>query len=173
MPRNSSKYVVLWFLIQLLIEINCQMTPFKPLQRELHTATLIDDKLYILGGIRDVDGIDDIDTIAGNQFFYLDASVSFNTQELSWNDLTSINIVPSHAKAASVNGGVNNDTLFLYGGIPNNDIETMDLVYTFDTQSNSWSAPKIMSENIVNKRFLTGIVDYNGKMYLFGVKLWK
>jgi len=155
MSKNSLIYIVLWLLIQLLIEINCQTVPFKPIKRTLHTATFINDKLYILSGI-------------GNQFFYLDASVSFNTQELLWNDLTSINIVPSHSGAASVKGGANNNTLFLFGGNPLNDNETMDLVYTFDTQSNSWSVPKTTSDTIARKYYLTGIIDYNGKMYLFG-----
>ena len=42
--------ISLWFLFQFLVEINCQMTPFKPKQRDGATATLIDNKLYILGG---------------------------------------------------------------------------------------------------------------------------
>ncbi len=158
MSKNSLTYIILWLLIQLLIEINCQMAPFKPQQRTDHTATLIDDKLYILGGYNE--------EIAGNQFFYLDVSVSFDTQELLWSDLTSINIVPSsHWGAASVNGGANNVTLFIYGGFLFNET---DLVYTFDTKTNSWSVPKIIDDTIPKKAFITGIVDYNGKMYLFG-----
>jgi len=138
------------------------MTPFKPLQREHHTATFINDKLYILGG-RSEKPIND-ETI-GKQFFYLDVSVQFNTQELLWNDLTSINLVPSHSNAASVNGGANNGILFLYGGFSN---ETMDLVYTFDTNTNSWSVPKTIGKNIDSKGSLTGIVNDDRKMYLFG-----
>jgi len=150
-------YIVSWLLIQLLIEVNCQTASFKPLHRELHTATFINDKLYILSGR----GNDE------NQFFYLDVSVSFNTQELLWNDLTSINIVPSHWGAASVNGDVNNNTLFLYGGTPLNTTEKMDLVYTFDGKTNLWSVPETIGVG-VDKHSLTGIVDYHGKMYLFG-----
>ncbi len=61
MLKNSSRYFVLWLFIQLLIEINCQMAPFKPLQRRSHTATFIDNKLYILSGVSggDYDNIDD------------------------------------------------------------------------------------------------------------------
>src|SRR6266542_440207 len=162
MFKNSLTYIVLWLLIQLLIEINCQMAPFKPLQRTSHTATFIDDKLYILGGQQSDD-----DTIAGKQFFYLDVSVSFNTQELLWNDLTSINLVPFHYAAASVNGGANNNTLVLFGGFPLNFNETMTFIYTFNAKTNLWRNVSQMSENIVNKGSLTGIADYNGKMYLF------
>src|SRR6266498_855653 len=106
MLQKNLVYITLWLL--LLVEINCQMTPFKPKMRILHTATLIDNKLYILGGSsKTVD--------VGKDFFYLDVSVPFNAQNLSWNDLSSINIVP-HLDAASVKGGANNNTLFLYGG---------------------------------------------------------
>jgi len=151
MSKNSLIYIALWILIQLLIEISS----FKPLERELHTATFINDKLYILSGRRD----------DKKQFFYLDVSISFNTQELLWHDLTDINIVPSHYGAASVNGGANNNTLFLYGGTT--DIGKMDLVYTFDTETNSWNVLKTIGENIDSKKYLTGIVN-DRKMYLFG-----
>ena len=167
MSKNSSVYFFLWLLIQLLIEINCQMAPFKPLQRRSHTVTFIDNKLFILGGVSDDLTLDDNDIIIGKQFFYLDASISFNTQELLWNDLTSINLVPPHAGAASVNGGANNNTLVLFGGLPLNFNETMTFIYTFNAKSNLWRNVSQMSENIVNKRSLTGIADYNGKMYLF------
>ena len=47
MLQKSIMYAILWLLFQSLIEINCQTIPFKPKQRESHTATLIDNKLYI------------------------------------------------------------------------------------------------------------------------------
>jgi hypothetical protein len=47
----------------------------------------------------------------------------------------------------------------------------MELVYTFDTQSNSWSIPKITGDNAIKMLGLTsrmtGVID-NGKMYLWG-----
>lgn len=46
-------YFKLWFLLQLLFEINCQMTPYKPIVSSRNTATLIDNKLYILSGYDD------------------------------------------------------------------------------------------------------------------------
>ncbi len=44
----------------------------------------------------------------------------------------------------------------------------MDLIYTYDIQSNSWSVPKTTGDITASKYDLTGIIDYNGKMYLFG-----
>jgi hypothetical protein len=108
------------------------------LSRNYHTATLIGRRLYILGG-KSTDDDDDDDI--GKEFFYQDFSKGFNTQELLWNDLTSINtVVPSHNKAVSGIGGDNNNTLFLYLGRLMNE----NLVFTFDAQSNLWSKKKIM-----------------------------
>ncbi|PKC05978.1 hypothetical protein RhiirA5_420196, partial [Rhizophagus irregularis] len=110
MLKNSLvNFTLLWILLQVLVEVNCQMTPFKPSVVWCHTATLIDNKLYILGGL-------DLSNKPVKEFFYLDISVPFDTQQLLWQDLTNINLVPAHFDATSVKGGTNNDTLFLYGG---------------------------------------------------------
>ncbi|GES82066.1 hypothetical protein GLOIN_2v1834755 [Rhizophagus clarus] len=159
MSRNSLVYfTILWILLQVLVEVNCQMTPFKPSVRFDHTATFIANKLYILGGL-------DYNKNPVNEFFYLDVSVPFNTQELSWQDLSNINMVPSNFGAASVKGGPNNDTLFFYGGFMTD--QTMPLVYTFDSQSIVWSIPKITGVNTVRKFGLTAIINNGGRMYLW------
>jgi hypothetical protein len=154
----STVYFILWVLIQVLVKVNCQMTPFKPSVHYGHTATLIDNKLYILGGI-------DLNGKQVKEFFYLDVSVPFNTQELSWQDLSSVNMVPLHHAAASVKGGANNDTLFLYGGFTND--QTTALVYTFDSHSIVWSIPKIAGINPARKTSLRGIINNDGRMYLW------
>ncbi|GBC06562.1 hypothetical protein RclHR1_06920001 [Rhizophagus clarus] len=134
------------------------MTPFKPSVYYRHTATLIDNKLYILGGL-------DVNDNPVKEFFYLDVSVPFNTQELSWQDLSNVNMVPPNSFATSVKGGSNNDTLFFYGGLTTD--QTMSLVYTFDSQSIVWSIPKITGVNTVRKYFLTAIINNDGRMYLW------
>ncbi|EXX73432.1 Kel2p [Rhizophagus irregularis DAOM 197198w] len=134
------------------------MVPFKPIGYFHHTATLIDNKLYILGGRLE-------NETSAKDFFYLDVSVPFNTQELSWQDLSNINMVPPHDSATSVKGGANNNTLFLYGGHTTD--QNMALVYTFDSQSIIWDIPKITGINMTKKRGLKGIIDYNGKFYLW------
>ena len=63
----------------------------------------------------------------------------------------------------SIKGGENNNTLFLFGGLPWNQNETMNLLYTFDT----WSMPQTAGGLVNEKYGATGIVDYNGKMYIF------
>jgi hypothetical protein len=134
------------------------MVPFKPIGYFRHTATLIDNRLYILGGRLNVNE-------SSKDFFYLDVSVPFNTQELSWQDLSNFNMIPPHDSATSVKGGANNNTLFLYGGHTTD--QNMALVYTFDSQSIIWDTPKIAGINTTRKRSLKGIIDYNGKFYLW------
>ncbi|PKC76194.1 hypothetical protein RhiirA1_447953 [Rhizophagus irregularis] len=159
MSRNPSVYFILWILLQVLVKINCQMTPFKPSIYYRHTTTLIDNKLYILGGY-------DLNNNQIKEFFYLDVSVPFNTQELSWQDLSNINMVPLHSSATSVKGGPNNDTLFLFGGFTSDP--TMALVYAFDSHSIVWSIPKVTGINPIRKWEVTGIINNNGRMYLWG-----
>ena len=164
MSRKFLMYITLWLLFLLLVEINCQN--FKPGMRTDHTATLINSKLYILSG-RFPNSL----FYYLKDFFYLDVSVPFNTQELLWNDLSNINIVPPHNVATSVKGGANNDTLFLYGGDSN---DVMNLVYTFDSKSNSWNIPKIAGVDPITRKYaLTGILDNKGKMYLWSGAIGK
>src|SRR5436190_1898786 len=108
MLLNSSAYFVLWILHLLFVKNNCQRSDLHQINS---TATLIDSKLYFVyvvstndssgspsngdGGAgmkvhgdpagpatgvypREVD-------IKGN-FTYLDVSIRFNTQNLSWHD---------------------------------------------------------------------------------------
>jgi N-acetylneuraminic acid mutarotase len=158
MLKNILAYTILWFIFRLVTEINCQPVPFKPEERLWHTATLINGKLYILGGYP-------IESV-GKDFFYLDVSVPFNTQNLLWQDLSSVNTVPSHSDAASADGGADKNTLFLYGG--NGEHTAMKLVYTFNPQNNSWNIPKTTGIETTRKLLLTGIIDDSGKMYLWG-----
>src|SRR5688572_7128404 len=112
MPKNYLRFLVCLILFQLIIEVESQKAPFNPIRRASHTATYIDGKLYILGGYS-VPSTQD--AISGKQFFYLDVSVPFNTNEIKWVDLTNINTVPSHRRGGSV---TYNNTLLLYGGEP-------------------------------------------------------
>ncbi|POG64688.1 hypothetical protein GLOIN_2v1806167 [Rhizophagus irregularis DAOM 181602=DAOM 197198] len=101
-----------------------------PSQRYLHTVTLIDNNLYIIGGQYLTDTSIEI---IGKEFICLDVSNPFNTWELSWENLTDINMVPPHIGAASAQSVAN---MFLYGGISTNNDEK-DLVYIFDTRGGS------------------------------------
>src|ERR1044072_8791755 len=109
---NSLIYIMLVTLFQLLVEVKSQIT-LKPNLRYAHTATLINDKLYILGG-----GIPprNSDSPPEETFLFLNVSAPFDTNEVKYIDISNNNIVPSHRYAIATKGGANNSTLFLYGG---------------------------------------------------------
>jgi len=130
----------LWILLQWSVKVNCG-----------NPATFIDDKLYIIG-----DG----------SFSYLDFSISFNTQNLSWNDLSTLyNSQTGKSSVVTIaRGGFNNDTLCLikYDYSHNDSL----LVYTFDQQSNSWSLS--LKRLYIGKTFFESVNDYDEKIYMFG-----
>jgi hypothetical protein len=72
-------------------------------------------------------------------------------------------MLSSHTSFTSAKGGANNDTLFLYGGYTSD--KTMASVYTFKTQNNLWSIPKIAEADTIKKYELTGVMDYNGNFF--------
>ena len=161
--RGKHDFVMFGILLQFFVEVKSQAATFK---RMAHSNTLINNKLYILGGgIPPANKAPPKDT-----FLYLDVSVPFDTNGLNWNDLsaTTNNIVPPHAYASAIKGGANNNTLFLFGG-ESLDGNMMALVYTFDTQSNSWRMPVEITGLPQAGKFGTFLViDYNGLIYKFG-----
>jgi len=159
--NNFIIYIMFGIFLQFSVEVKSQTETFKPDLRMAHTATLINDKLYIIGGT-----IPPANVISPSEtFLYLDVSVPFDTNGLKWIDISSNNIVPSHRSAAAINGGANNNTLFLYGGAEVD--EAMALVYTFNTQDNTWSIPKITGVPPA-RRQASMAIGYNGLIYLFG-----
>ncbi|CAB5396030.1 unnamed protein product [Rhizophagus irregularis] len=92
------------------------------------------------------------------------------TSKLTWGRFIRLLYSPITCFSATVKSNRNNNTLFLYGGIIESTAET--LVYRYDTQSNAWSTPTITGINNIRKRDLIGIIDNNGKMYLWsGMKV--
>ncbi|CAG8503378.1 8280_t:CDS:2 [Funneliformis caledonium] len=173
MSKNS---LILLSLIQILIltfEGSCRSIEFVPTQRYLHTATHIDNKLYILGGLtfNENNYITEKNKAfigTDKQFFYFDMSIPFNTKTMLWVDQTDFDIIPNHIAATSSIGCANNNTFLLYGGKSLLSRMDTNLVYAFNTQTNSWSVPKLTDGNFnIKKDSLKGIM-HNGKMYLFG-----
>ncbi|GBB84241.1 hypothetical protein RclHR1_10870002 [Rhizophagus clarus] len=154
--------IIFGILFQLLVEVKPQDSNIKPDLRNAHTATLIDNKLYILGGI----GSDNIPPYP--TFFYLDVSDSSDTNGLEWHDLTNIISIPPNMYVAAIKGGANNKTLFLYGGEALNDQSLSNLVFTYDTQYNTRMTPIITGTPPIGKISITPVIDYNGLIYLFG-----
>ena len=147
-------HITFWIFLQYLIKVKSQ--------RVGHTATLINNKLYILGG-----GTLSSKAISDTQFFYFDFSVPFSIYGLKRQTLD-IGIVPPHQFATAVNGGVNNDTLILYtGGASEITKEVMAPVFAFDTQSNSWRIAKTTGL-LPGTLAIPSVIDDKGVAYFFG-----
>ncbi|CAG8721692.1 19549_t:CDS:2 [Rhizophagus irregularis] len=50
MSKNTLVNFILWILLQIVVEVNSQLAPSKPIVVFGHTATFVKNKLYILGG---------------------------------------------------------------------------------------------------------------------------
>src|SRR5215211_2581424 len=112
--NNALIYITFSILLQLFVRVKSQTT-LQPDLRYAHTATVINDKLYILGGAIPLNMTANVPP--KEIFLYLNVSDLFNTNGLKWNDLsaTTNNImIPPHRFAAAIKGGANNNTLFLY-----------------------------------------------------------
>ncbi|CAB4373623.1 unnamed protein product [Rhizophagus irregularis] len=143
-------------LLQLLIGVN--NPPFKPGKRFEHTATIVDNKLFILGGFGEKEG---------KEFFYLDVSSPFTTLKPSWDDLTDINTLEAHWGATSVNGGADNSSLILYGGMQYNEDSShsnFPLIHIFDAQNNSWSVPEVPGQEQIFYLTGSGVIDHSGQI---------
>ena len=165
MSLNYIIYIALCILLQFLVEVKSQKTILNPDLRRSHTATFVNDKIYILGGEipPSNSGKSPKET-----FMYLDVSAPFNTNELKWIDLSNDNIVPPHRSAAATRIGVNNNTILLLGGRSLAD-EIIPLIHTFDTQNNLWDAPVTTGIPPNNKlASVTIVIDSNGLIYIFG-----
>ncbi|CAB4414997.1 unnamed protein product [Rhizophagus irregularis] len=163
--NNSLIYIIAFgAFLQLLVEVKSQIS--NPDLRYAHTATLIDDKIYILGGA--VPPRADNVILPKESFLYLDVSTPFSTNNVNYIDISNINGVPLSRYSIAVKGGANNSTLFLYGGESLGN-QTKELVNTFDAQHNIWSAPKITGDPPPQgKNFMFPAIDYNGGFYTFG-----
>src|SRR6266540_4163660 len=138
----------------ILSKVNSQTaSAVRPPKRYDHNATVVRNRLYVLGGLRPF--YCDPLPPDNREFFSVDVSVPFTNQGLLWNNLssTTFNTVPEQVGVATISGGPNNDTLFLF---------RFNIIYVFDTNTNSWS----VIGGIDIKRDSQTAVPHDGKMYL-------
>ncbi|CAG8494163.1 10428_t:CDS:2, partial [Acaulospora morrowiae] len=137
---------------------------FTPKARYAHTSVLAGDRLYFLGGY--------VDGGPSSELFYLDLSDSFNTESLPWVDLTNTHSIPvkSSWAAATISGdGV---SICLIGGEMLDQAKSLlsnnNLVYTYNTNTQSWYAPSISGSTLTRRRQAQAVTDRSGKIYYFG-----
>ncbi|PKY58699.1 hypothetical protein RhiirA4_480826 [Rhizophagus irregularis] len=105
-----SRYSIFFFVFfsQLIIT-----SPYTLVERDRHTASYMDNKIYFLGGSTEQY------PIGTNDFFYLDVSIPFNLDStLPIYDLSNdARYIHPHSYGASTICGPNKDTIFLICGV--------------------------------------------------------
>jgi hypothetical protein len=122
---------------------------FIPEPRVGQAAVPIRDRIYYIGGGSLSNG--------SSNFFYLESNKA-------WVDLTTqgVNLPPKVFHTADV-GGTNQDLIFIVGG----QLEEQNLVYQFDTKTNTITTPLIQGKIPPTGRAFMNSVSYKGKIYIF------
>ncbi|PKK68092.1 galactose oxidase [Rhizophagus irregularis] len=152
--KNLKHHLMLILLIQLFLWVTFVNGQFIPGPRVGHTATLIGDKIYFIGGYN-------FTTPKESDIFYYNgiAWVELNNQVSG----QGADMPPKLGHTANV-GGRNQDLIFIIGGD-----DEFSKVYQLDTKTNNVTLPTILGI-IPNRDSLVFMssVSYKGKIYLFG-----
>ncbi|CAG8529077.1 772_t:CDS:2, partial [Racocetra persica] len=108
-----------------------------------------------------------------NSVFYLDLSVSFDTQgNIPWTDLTTIAGSPVNTCwQVSALAGPNNTSIYAFGGVMVDKSTTFSVdtvIYEFDTKTQQWSTPEISGTLPKRRKEFQIVQDNSGKAYMFG-----
>ncbi|CAG8521317.1 13874_t:CDS:2 [Dentiscutata heterogama] len=149
---------LLALILSIIIFVNATPAYF-PEERSGHTAVLVENKLYFLGG-KDNYGQ------RTNDFFYLDVSKPFlitNLSFLPFHDLSylSTTLPPHQRGTASLCG---NKSIYFFGGERDLSNKQDSLIYTFNTVSQQWSHPKINGNEPNIRKQLASTCDSKGRI---------
>ncbi|CAG8510081.1 14564_t:CDS:2 [Ambispora leptoticha] len=121
-----------------------------------HTANLINQKIYIIGG-KDATGA------FVNDSLILDLSSNLSLVNISNNiNINSLNY--SVAWGTSVDNGSN---IFYFGGVTSENKATANIIQ-YDTKQNQLSKPLDVSASLSPRRGLNSVSDQNGRWYIYG-----
>jgi hypothetical protein len=164
MRKKLKKLIFLYtYIFQIIVKINCQQ--YSPNGRILHTATLVEKKIYFLGG-KTSDGK------FTNDFFYLDISKSFDKTKgmLPFVNLSDKALeIPPHYGATTAAFGEKKDSIFFFGGNMSSLNSPHTLMYSFNTKLLEWKTIEVSQGMVPMRRILTDAITGNDdKIYIFG-----
>ncbi|CAG8651251.1 5380_t:CDS:2, partial [Ambispora leptoticha] len=125
-----------------------------------HTANLIKQKIYIIGG-KDATGA----FVNGMQI--LDLPSNFSSVNTSNNIINIINITSSNFSVAWGTSVVDDSNIFYFGGVTSDNKATANIIQ-YDTKQNRLSNPLEVSSSPSARRGLNSVIDQNGKWYIYG-----
>ncbi|CAB4415442.1 unnamed protein product [Rhizophagus irregularis] len=149
------KMIIFTILLFLLSLKDVYGQVFVPKPRIGQTATLVDNKIYFIGGLNSA-------LEATNDIFYYDFESGLNST--GWADVQSqgMNLPTISWHAADIGVIFDNDSIFIIGGVG----KVLDLVYKFDTETNTLEVPTIRGE-IPPRRMGMSTVRYKDNVYIF------
>ncbi|EXX52535.1 uncharacterized protein OCT59_018391 [Rhizophagus irregularis] len=174
--KNSKLFSIsILCLLQIIIKVNAQLSPS---YRKLHSAVLVEKKLYIFGGFNSPNLAPENEVnynkSPDDRFFYLDVSISFDTSNLPWRSVSnnvdnlplgSLSSVATGGVAASI-GGVNNDMIFFFNNERDNATKSDPPVHSYNSPNNVWNTQIFSGNNPIGRNQMRIVTDYNGKVYL-------
>ncbi|RIA84166.1 hypothetical protein C1645_742531 [Glomus cerebriforme] len=141
------------------------MTPFKPMPRDLHTATLINNKLYFLGGFSGVKGGWGGAELSLNQVYMYDIIND------SWNIKATSGNIPSNRDGFSAVLGLDSQRVIIFGGTATVDFENLipeDSLYVLNLISYEWYIPKNSGQIPASRMYHRANVIGNYMVVSFG-----
>jgi N-acetylneuraminic acid mutarotase len=152
------KYLLLFMLLYTASLIYAQYSP-KP--RFAHTSILVDSKLYFIGGF---------DSMGKSQsdFFYLDLSIPFSTEDMNTLKYMQLNNNGLTPNARCTITTINN-MIYLFGCFMIND--NSSLVYQYSISSDKWTIPSFNGSSPAHRISNVVAADPStGSIYYFGGK---
>ncbi|CAG8680094.1 22443_t:CDS:2, partial [Gigaspora margarita] len=158
-----ANYIKPFFLVLniLVVLINANY----PQQLCGHTATLINNRIYFVGG----GDCPETYPQTSEYFFYLDVSSQFEIYNLlnKMNDLSNYSGLPNLIQAGAVSTGPNKNSILIFGGLMANNMLSGSL-YIFDTLNYSrWKPLLINGTTPPGRRNIVPITNSIGNIYIY------
>ncbi|GBC04956.1 hypothetical protein RclHR1_05970013 [Rhizophagus clarus] len=160
--RNLKHYLILIILIQSFSVIVYGQN-FIPEPRVGITSVFVDNKIYYMGGANPTKAPSEQDP--ESDIFYLNVNPDDKENFLSWVDLK-VKLTQLNGHAANV-GGINQDSIFVIGGVHLDGKDNINYLFKFDTKTLELSTPLIQGK-APPTRVSQKAVSYEGKIYLYG-----
>ncbi|CAG8654308.1 4226_t:CDS:2 [Gigaspora margarita] len=161
------RFIIIFSLFYFnIIKVTCDPSD----QRNAQSSAIVDNKLYIIGGISPLYSALRNGT---NEFIYLDLTKSFDTGSPPWNDITKFSgspVVSYYTQVAL--GGKNNSLIFMYCGVEKSlttfGFQWNKLLYAFDPFTVTWFIPTVLNLPQKIRDVASFTSDRKGNIYLYG-----
>ena len=155
--------LLLFYVLILGISI-IEVNSFIPVGRAHHSSVIVDDKIYMFGGVIS-NGPDDL-----NETIYLDVSQSFNTEYPSWALSTAMPFGTAFGTVSFVDNS--NSTIYLFGGTMFDPVTYEEsyesFIYTFNLLYLEWEIPITEGPMPTRLQQIQAVNDDFGRIYIFG-----